>query len=606
VTFLAATELPKDLGFSTDIYNSDSQPDLAKLNSGRIVATFKHIVTDSESKFHTGIAILSPDGSDIIRMRDADDGSSGQRDLAGVTALTNGGFAVVWSELSSIGDFEIHTRSFDKNGKALGKEQLVFDDTHSTWGDIESLPGGGYAVVASQADGGYMQLFNNNGTLRGSVQELDNVSGFQEVKLNQIAGNWLAASNGSNGKVELFSKAGAATDKSWELTFGTSPIANLTFAKLGTNRTMAVGFDGSSIKGLVLNKAGKIIGDTIDISDSSAGISVRPEITEMKDGSVVVGWTTLNGSEPSQVFMRRIDKAGTPVGEVQTVTGNAEIDSYEVDVVGMKNGGVFVSWLSREWSGFQYDGMGQTYSTELSTNAITGNGKANKLNGTSGSDVIVAMGGGDKINGKGGDDALQGNGGKDTLLGSLGDDLLNGGVGNDTLNGGKGADTLIGENGADKMNGGKGNDLLFGGAGKDVMKGAGGNDQLEGGNGNDRLSGGNGRDRLIGGDGDDVLRGGAGKDDLRGGPGNDILFGGAGADNFRFEKDDGTATIRDFDLSEDILDIGAWFGFDLPDPDFILETYGEIDGKDTVLTHYEGSVRLVGVTDWDLLGDQIA
>ena len=87
------------------------------------------------------------------------------------------------------------------------------------------------------------------------------------------------------------------------------------------------------------------------------------------------------------------------------------------------------------------------------------------------------------------------------------------------------------------------------------VSGLGGDDILYGGRGNNVLDGGDGRDLLVGDAGDDSLNGGAGKDELLGGQGMDV---------FVFEDLDAVDKIRDFDLSDDTIDLSA-FGIDSGD-----------------------------------------
>jgi cysteinyl-tRNA synthetase len=65
---------------------------------------------------------------------------------------------------------------------------------------------------------------------------------------------------------------------------------------------------------------------------------------------------------------------------------------------------------------------------------ITGNNKANRLDGTSTSDTI---------SGGGGDDRLAGHRGNDTLNGDAGNDKIGGGQDHDVLTGGSGKDTFV-------------------------------------------------------------------------------------------------------------------------------------------------------------------
>ena len=233
---------------------------------------------------------------------------------------------------------------------------------------------------------------------------------------------------------------------------------------------------------------------------------------------------------------------------------------------------------------------------------ITGDDKANKLEGTPDPDLIQGEGGNDELSGRGSDDQLDpgpgrdkvdGGPGIDTLLlheatlasladgeteslapsgggrperdeltsvenvqGSDQDDIiigddqdndLRGGPGDDQIDGEEGIDTLYGDGGRDQLLGDEGNDIerggvggdfLLGDAGDDDMDGESGRDVLDGGVDNDRMQGGDGADLLVGAAGDDWLAGGLGIDALFGGPGDDMLEGGKGADFFRGEAGD--------------------------------------------------------------------
>jgi T1SS-143 domain-containing protein len=70
--------------------------------------------------------------------------------------------------------------------------------------------------------------------------------------------------------------------------------------------------------------------------------------------------------------------------------------------------------------------------------------------------------------------------------------------------------------------------------------------------GNDTLLGGAGNDTIFGQEGDDVITGGAG---------NDVLYGGSGADTFLYVGNDGSDSIRGFDVTEgDVLDLSQLLG----------------------------------------------
>ncbi len=139
------------------------------------------------------------------------------------------------------------------------------------------------------------------------------------------------------------------------------------------------------------------------------------------------------------------------------------------------------------------------------------------------------------------DDELVGRNDDDHLYGMGGDDVVAGGMGNDTLFGGAGADVLRG----DRHNRGAGgtvggNDVIYGGAGDDFIGGKAGDDTLYGESGDDYIWGDHG---------DDLLRGGLGDDTLTG----DDASGGSGSDTFVLALGEGTDTITDFVIGEDVI-----------------------------------------------------
>ncbi len=91
------------------------------------------------------------------------------------------------------------------------------------------------------------------------------------------------------------------------------------------------------------------------------------------------------------------------------------------------------------------------------------------------------------------------------------------------IDGSDGNNTLKGLGGDDRLGGERGADILLGGAGADLLDGDQDNDRLLGDDGDDQLFGGDGKDTLIGGAGDDLIFGEAMEDLLTGGTGADVF-----------------------------------------------------------------------------------
>lgn len=121
-----------------------------------------------------------------------------------------------------------------------------------------------------------------------------------------------------------------------------------------------------------------------------------------------------------------------------------------------------------------------------------------------------------------------------------------------------------------------GGDTLIGDDRSEIILGGGGNDRVEGRGGRDLVEGGDGNDTVLGGDGDDLLNGGSG---------TDVMTGGAGRDWFAFYAGDGRDTITDFNVSEDVIDVG-----------FQLISAITQNGNDCVITLQSGDqLTLTGV-----------
>lgn len=155
----------------------------------------------------------------------------------------------------------------------------------------------------------------------------------------------------------------------------------------------------------------------------------------------------------------------------------------------------------------------------------------------------------------GGDDSVVGTNSSERISLGSGDDTAIAGGGNDYIDGGGSSDRISAGAGNDTVSGGSGNDHIYGGSGNDLLRGNDGKDYVSGGSGDDTISGGSGSDTLIGGSDDDLMYGSSGDDTISGGSGNDTLYGGSGDDVFIYDGGDDRYSIRDFDISDDKLDI---------------------------------------------------
>lgn len=540
------------------------------------------------------------------------------------TVFADGGFALIFESRGPSARnghhdawYDSYIRFYDSNGEARGDARQLtpnIKDDHYAAGIVTLTNNQSVTLVARYEGGGDYDLLayrhNAQGKqIGGPVRLVDDA----EVYVNSWSGAGYihpAIAAGRNGSYAI----------SWqEITETAGGLRGYAI------HTQAFRADGTP------HGAERVTAPLIRSSHDRFGVEQQfPEMAGRSAGGYALGWTREAGANKSgqDVYFRLLDERGAPETGQVMVNSDRKAGTQSIgDVVDLGAGKTLITYThvvedafdpfdgthiyGRVFDGrgkavtasfriteqLEYDlgtgntivnGRGQlltTYSAEISyadsedvfvtltdlTLTATGNGRANRLDGTYVNDRIL---------GRGGNDILRGDGG---------DDTLSGGAGNDALSGGAGHDRLLGGSGADRLNGGAGNDRLEGGSGADRLSGGAGADTLIGGTGNDTLSGGAGNDRLLGG---------GGADRLIGNGGNDTLSGGAGADVFVFSRSSGRDTIRDF---QDGIDRLHLTGISRAQIREILAD-GQQDGDDAVLPIGAHAVLRLEDTDLSDLG----
>ena len=145
----------------------------------------------------------------------------------------------------------------------------------------------------------------------------------------------------------------------------------------------------------------------------------------------------------------------------------------------------------------------------------------------------------DTLTGSAGDDSVTAAAGDDLVVQSAGTDRYEGGAGSDTFrmaDGGltaslmwgfveasDGSDTRSALLGFETIEGSTSDDVIEGDGGANLLVGAGGDDTIDGFGGDDTIDGGNGDDSITGGAGDDLVIQSAGTDSYEGGDGTDTF-----------------------------------------------------------------------------------
>lgn len=566
--------------------------DLDVLADGRLVVGARYLYTEEGygGVFQMGALILDADGHGVESHVKAGPFYVGQIDQSGVAALSNGGFAVGWTNTSGGGEY---VQTFDASGTPVGAVQQVFEGTNARIGAYAALPDGGF-IVASTGFGSFpamIQRFGNDGLPIESATLVTEITTGSQAHFEEAEdGSPILTYNGASAALEFTTDGAAEVDGDIVVPGASNWTGMTALGSAGARLAYWNAFTGARhvIMAQVISETGSF-GTAFEVSDPEAALSVRPNAVTLPDGSVAIVWVgraSGDGRDHDVLLMARIGLDGVQMGDTIEVSSAETNTIYGArpSVTVLEDGNLAVAWMQQGYlgQGFVYETRVQVVATEFSASEIEGNAKANTLKGTNGADVMRGKGKGDKLKGKDGDDGLYGDGGNDKLDGGDGDDHLDGGTGRDVLNGKDGDDTLLGGADSDTLKAGDGDDDLRGGDGNDKVFGGDGDDSIWGDDGKDKIDGGKGDDIIDGGAGNDSIKGGKGRDLIDAGSGKDTVAGGAGADTFLFRLGEGKLTVKDFELGTDFMTITG-FGISAPDEAVVLSTYGSKQGKDYVL-----------------------
>ncbi|WP_280370124.1 calcium-binding protein [Pseudomonas sp. BN411] len=531
---------------------------------------------------------------------------TGVQNNPSVVALLNGGYVVTWITEAAGSDAEIFMQRYDAAGVKLGVETRV-NSTTLNWQynpEITALTDGGFVVVwASDGQDGSigtscLQRYDANGvkvgaevvvnTTTAGPQDYPTISGLAD-------GGYLVVweGTGSGDSYGIFAqrfnasgaKVGVETRINTDVLDSQSEPAIAPLANGGyvvTWETIQDSTDGTTDTYVQLfNSAGTKVGTQVRVNTTTVGSQGEPEITALFDGGYLLVWCGSGGGDETGIFAQRFNASGAKVGlEVRINTNTANIQEFP-HVTLLVDGSYVISWDSYDAAGLVGDVHSQRF--DANGNRLTG------LTGDAAANVLTWAGPGAAIiEGFAGNDQLTGAAMNDHLVGGAGDDVLNGGIGFDRMLGGDGSDIyyvdsvfdIVNETNAVAATGGTdtvysslgaytlganvenlrllaagaangtGNALantLFAGAGNNILDGGAGADtasylyataavtaslavttaQATGGSGSDTLLN---VENLTGSNFNDTLTGNAGANTLNGGLGVDVLIGGDGSD----------------------------------------------------------------------------
>lgn len=471
-----------------------ADPDIAELANGRFAVIWEH----HNGAISIRARVFESDGSPVAAEFEVASTST-TFGSPKITALTGGGFAIIYSDASvappedSLG---VRVYVYDVDGSPVSAEIIANSNFNGDQAvpDIAALPNGGFVAVWVDFDGSAGSIkgqeFDANGTKVGT----EFIVSTQGVTSSVFSDSAVSVSAFDDGRFIV---------TWWDLESVEDDWGSGIFSQMMDTRDGIRGTDGNDVLA-GLDNADIISGR--DGDDSLYGNGNDDQIFGEGGDHLLVGQEgndALFGMDGDDILV------GGP-GDDELWGGNGSDTAYYF----YENGPLDINLFAGTATGVA--GSDTLFCIE---NTV----------GSSGNDLIGGSNNDDILHGSAGSDGIYGNNGDDTLLGGTGNDLLHGGEGFDTASyveatgpvnvnlyaglssGGAGFDTLIDI------------ERVLGSSGDDVIAGDSDNNVLEGGAGSDSLYSNGGYDKLFGGSGDDLLVSQGWNEELTGQEGDDIF-----------------------------------------------------------------------------------
>jgi len=239
-------------------------------------------------------------------------------------AVDNDGTRIhVWNAFGEVARGDIFLRRFDAEGNPLEDPRLVNSTT-----DDDQWEG----KVAVAADGSFLVIFESNEDTPGGAD--------RDVVRSQA----YDADGNTVGSEQLLSTVlpSTLTLNSDVAALRSSDGSPAGYIVVWRSNNSSGNDTGSGIEGCLLSSTG-VPSPQFQVPSDPAGSQIEPSVTELTDGGFLVTWRAL-----SQVWGRRFNSAGGPVGNDFVISTSFVAQKPENDAAIGWDGRVLVAWSDQE------------------------------------------------------------------------------------------------------------------------------------------------------------------------------------------------------------------------------------------------------------------
>ncbi len=348
---------------------------LTGLTTGRFVTVWTDTSGADDSGNGVYARLYNADGTAVSAAEfQVNTTTSGDQGMASVSALSNGGFVVVWRDLSDISGSGYGARvtgqRFDADGNPVGGEfQVNTISPYQTHPTVQGLDDGGFTVLWASRATGYPsgrnisgQRYDADGNEVGAefvVNKLDyGANFFPSVALRDdgaLVVTWLEDKNREMKRSIIESDSDVRYLD--EIVSQETPGAEATpeVAALPDGGHLVVwsahaGADPDSsyagVYGQRYTADGERAGNEFLINTTVVGWQTNPAVAVLDDGGFVVVWNGNGPGDINAVFGQQFDTAGTAIGQEFRVNQAAPENQQLASVDALAGGGFVVTWTS--------------------------------------------------------------------------------------------------------------------------------------------------------------------------------------------------------------------------------------------------------------------
>ncbi len=371
-------ELPRaggeDFIVNHQSYGNQERPVTASLTNGRTIVVWQTPETNThDNRWDVRARLIEPDGSFYGNDIEISAKNQGDYDrFPAVTALQDGGFAIVWAT-----SHEISYRKFDADGLPQGGE-FVIDSFTSSGGSATELSiaqlASGNIVIAWQSrtasgdgdNGIEAKILDADGTTVADSFSVNVVTrGTQNSPSIQPTTNggfvlfWSSDddTDGSSYAIKARSFDGNGqplTDEFLINTTGTGRQYEPSSVLLDDGRIFVVwessdNADGVSyaIRGRFLASDGSPLGGDFIVNSATNASEFSPDVVRLPDGRILVVWSS-GISNAYEIKGRLLESDGTPVGNEFLINTTTSGNQSEPTITVFSDGRVFVGWQTTD------------------------------------------------------------------------------------------------------------------------------------------------------------------------------------------------------------------------------------------------------------------